>query len=495
MAIISLSGLINSIKGSVNGSTFQRSASGLILRNKPKSVGKGTNAQATVRNIQGQLNTAWRGLGDTNRLIWATFASFANGSNVTNKGNRSANTGKMQFIAVNFWLLQYGKSVLSLPTVGATETSFIPCPPDYTTTSNLMNYDGTLDTTEQILVTRVSLPQSNSTNTANTGMRTLVYTQVDGSQQNWASAYYATYGILPPYNYKYWIELQVVNFITGAISAPARRLVSYVPSTTALGLVVDTTQAGSASDTFVLPAFNTGTYNATVYWGDGSVSTISTWNDADLTHTYPVAGTYTVYIEGDFPRIYFNNSGDKMKLIDIVQFGSWQPSNLSNSFYGCANLVGTWSDSPDLSASTSMLNAFNGCSIMNGDFSAWDVSTITNMQDCFLSCTMLTGSHSTWDVSSLVNMTRVFSLCSLFDDDLSSWDVSSVTVATNFMLSTALTTAHLDAIYNAWSLLSVQSGVVISFTPTKYTIATSGAARAILTGAPNNWVITDGGGI
>jgi len=52
--------------------------------------------------------------------------------------------------------------------------------------------------------------------------------------------------------------------------------------------------------------------------------------------------------------------------------------------------------------------------------------------------------------------------------------------------------SNLDAIYNGWSLLTLASGVTINFGTIKYTAGGS-AGRAILTGAPNNWTIIDGG--
>lgn len=495
MAVITLSGLISSIKGSVNGSTFQRSAAGTIVRNKPKSVGKGSFAQRNVRSITSTLNGAWRDLTDSQRNAWAYMSSFANGSNLTTKGNRSANTGKMQFLAVNFFLLQYGKSIVTDPSIGSTEAAFLPCPSDYQSSSNLMNYTGVLDTTEQVLITKVSLPQSNSTNTANTGMRTLVYSQVDGSQQDWSQAYFDTYGIVPPWNYKYWIELQVVNFVTGALSAPSRRLISYTAPSTALGLVVDTTKTGSASDTFVLPCGNTGTYNATIYRGDGSLSTITAYNDANLTHVYPSPGVYHIYIDGSLPHIRFNNSGDKLKLIDITQWGGYTPLSLNLSFFGCANLVGSWNDAPDLSSATNMLGTFSGCLVMGGVFSGFDVSTISVFSFCFTNCLGPFSGVSYWDVSAGISFTGMYSFAFNFNEDLSTWDVSNMSAASDFCNASGLSTANLDLIYNAWALLTLQPNVAISFGSTTYTSATSGAARAILTGAPNNWTIIDGGGV
>ena len=37
---------------------------------------------------------------------------------------------------------------------------------------------------------------------------------------------------------------------------------------------INTENAGSASDTFILGAGNLGVYNATIEWGDGTTSTI-----------------------------------------------------------------------------------------------------------------------------------------------------------------------------------------------------------------------------
>ena len=68
----------------------------------------------------------------------------------------------------------------------------------------------------------------------------------------------------------------------------------------------DTTQAGSASDTIVLPM----TAGNTVDWGDGNTDTTNT-------HTYAAGGTYTVTIEGAVTTFRFNSGGDRMKIVDI----------------------------------------------------------------------------------------------------------------------------------------------------------------------------------
>jgi len=231
MAIVTLSGLVSHIKGSIAGSTFQRSASGLTMRKKPIPVGRGTNAQINQRNIIAQLNFAWNNLTNAQRLSWASFSNYTNGIGKTNRQNNSANTGKTQFIAVNSWLLIYGKGVIFSPTIGPPLLQSVPCPPYYTISSNLGTTSASLDTTQEILVVQVSLPQSVGTNTNNTGFRTLVYTMVDGTTQDWSAAYLATFGVPLTIGSRYWIQLQVVNFITGAISPKAKALVLYATPT------------------------------------------------------------------------------------------------------------------------------------------------------------------------------------------------------------------------------------------------------------------------
>lgn len=236
MAIIELGGFVTNIRGSIGGTTFQKSGGGLVARNKPRSTGRGTQSQLTVRHINAQMNNAWTNFTQSQRDVWASFAVFNNGQGKTNRGRKSANTGKTQFLAVNMWCLQYGKPIVVTPQFVPPEQAFIPAPPLFTETDNMMNYVGSLDTTQQILVTRISLPQSLSTLTANTGFRTLVYDQIDGDEQDWAAAYVKVYGIPLVGQKKYWISLQVVNYITGAISPITKQLVLFTAITPTEGI-------------------------------------------------------------------------------------------------------------------------------------------------------------------------------------------------------------------------------------------------------------------
>ena len=103
---------------------------------------------------------------------------------------------------------------------------------------------------------------------------------------------------------------------------------------------------------------------------------------------------------------------------------------------------------------------------------------------------------SGWDVSNVTDMSYMFSSNPAFDQNIGSWNVSNVSDFTDFMdgkTNLDYSTTNLNAIYNGWSALpTLQSGININFGSIKYTAGGS-AGKAILTGPPNNWTITDGG--
>ena len=89
------------------------------------------------------------------------------------------------------------------------------------------------------------------------------------------------------------------------------------PVETEFKMTVDTTQAGSASDTFVLP-LHSGTTSMTVSWGDGNSDVITAWNQAELTHVYASSGTYQISCDGSFAGLKQSGSSDKKKIVGLL---------------------------------------------------------------------------------------------------------------------------------------------------------------------------------
>lgn len=63
-----------------------------------------------------------------------------------------------------------------------------------------------------------------------------------------------------------------------------------------------------------IPAIGNG-YNYDVSWKNDGVW--ETGFTGTAFHTYGGPGTYTVAIRGNFPRIYFNNEADKLKILSV----------------------------------------------------------------------------------------------------------------------------------------------------------------------------------
>jgi len=185
----------------------------------------------------------------------------------------------------------------------------------------------------------------------------------------------------------------------------------------------DTTQAGSASNTVVLPLLSGGTYSGTIDWGDGSTSALSY---ANRTHVYASSGIYNVTIFGTIGGFQFNNGGDKLKITDISNWGTLDITT-NRVFYGCTNLDVTATDAPIISTS-SLSECFRACtSLTTPDFSNWDVSGVEFFNSTFRLCSNFNGNVSTWDVSSGTNFQGMFRGCSVFNSDITAWNMASAT--------------------------------------------------------------------
>lgn len=181
--------------------------------------------------------------------------------------------------------------------------------------------------------------------------------------------------------------------------------------------------------------------NYDIYWeevGNPANQGSATGNGV-TTVTFPSAGTYRVSISpgaGTFHRILFNNSGDRLKLLSIDQWGSIAWSNMSSAFDGCANMNYNATDIPDLSNVTSMSFMFARCSLFNGAIGNWNVKSISYMDNLFTGATAFNQTIGNWDVSNVTNMTSMFSGAKAFNQSIGNWDVSNVT-GMSFMFSGA----------------------------------------------------------
>ena len=191
-------------------------------------------------------------------------------------------------------------------------------------------------------------------------------------------------------------------------------------------ITVDTTKAGSAADTFVLPNYTSGTYNYYVDWGDGGAEENIT-TTGNHTHTYAAQGTYQVKIRGVMPRLYFNNAGDKLKITKIDNWGNIKWSSTANTYYGCINLEANYTDAPNVSAVTDFSYMFSNCSKFNGAVNNWSMSAATNISRMFAYCSIFNKPVSNWNTSNVTDMSSMFIGNALFNQSLNTFDTTKVT--------------------------------------------------------------------
>jgi len=219
------------------------------------------------------------------------------------------------------------------------------------------------------------------------------------------------------------------------------------------------TSAGSSNTVQVaLPLVSDGTYNFVVEWGDSTDDTITAWDDAAKVHTYNSSGNYDIVISGEIEGWRFNNTGDKLKISSISNWGALNLANPSgvaeDNFYGCTNLTIPASDALDLTDTTNLdstfyncasiasggvgmdtwnttnvvalFSTFRGCTAFNQDVGSWNTTNVTNMSNMFYGCTNFNQDIGSWNTANVIYITSMFQGCTNFNQDISSWNTANV---------------------------------------------------------------------
>jgi surface protein len=178
----------------------------------------------------------------------------------------------------------------------------------------------------------------------------------------------------------------------------------------------NTTYEGSTTSTqFQLPLISSGTISMNVDWGDGTSDVITTYNQAETLHTYAASGVYTIKITNEVRGFRFINSGDKLKMNNISNWGQF---NITS------NMTSTATDSPIIE-STSLYRTFRGCYLFNGVVNNWDTRGVSDIQQMFHDCRIFNQPLSNWNTSSVIYMNYIFANCDEFNQPLNNWDTSS----------------------------------------------------------------------
>ncbi len=181
----------------------------------------------------------------------------------------------------------------------------------------------------------------------------------------------------------------------------------------------------SCSSCITIPTTDTG-YNYDVDWNnDGVYDQLGI--TGNVTHDFGTPGTYTIRIKGDFPRIYFYNSGEHLKIKSINQWGDIAWSSMGKAFHTCIHLGYTATDNPNLTAVNDLSEMFRNCTTFNGNVGAWNTTSVTNMSYMFASANAFNQAIGSWNTSSVTSMEGMFSNAHSFNQAIGTWTTTSVT--------------------------------------------------------------------
>ncbi len=222
-----------------------------------------------------------------------------------------------------------------------------------------------------------------------------------------------------------------------------RDVITFMGRQRAFVIEVKTDNVGtSTSSQFTIPTTG-GAYNYSVTTQEHNLSGLT----GSTTLTFSTPGTYQIEIRGVFSRIFFNNLGDRLKLLRVVQWGDISWVSFVNAFNGCSNMDVTASDTPRLSGVVTLQSCFVGCSSLinaNGSIGSWNTTTITNMATVFNNATQFNQNLGAWNVSSVLFFSAMFQGATNFNNggssDINNWslrttgtiDMSSIFRSTSF---------------------------------------------------------------
>ena len=260
------------------------------------------------------------------------------------------------------------------------------------------------------------------------------------------------------------------------------------------------TVAAEAGQPFVYYATDIGTYDATIDWGDGTpLQSVTSYNDPNLTHTFPATASYEVNISGLFPRPGRWPAEPSPPSWDTItsvsNLGKLGYDNLQFAFAGRLSLESFVSGNTDTSNITQFDYMFVHCNnITNLDISTMDTSSAQSMAGMFNNVTELVIDVSNLDTSSVTLMQGMFANRGSADlIGLENLNFESAVNINNFMVGSILPTSSYDKLLISISNQNVTSGKAVHFGGSKYTPnSPASVARDYLLNV-KGWAISDGG--
>jgi surface protein len=237
------------------------------------------------------------------------------------------------------------------------------------------------------------------------------------------------------------------------------------------------------------PGYGTGSFN------NGGSSSINNWNTSNVTDM-----SFIFNVQSNFNQPIGNWNTSKVTTFSYFLNVPTTPNNQDGIFN---QDLSTW----NVGSGSTFLYMFNGQPDFNSNIGSWNMGRATNLQGMFKGLSSPrkpsifnnggSDSINNWVLNNVSSIDTMFQFAYGFNQPIGNWNVGNVTAASSFMSGKSnadYSSSNYDALLIGWASRPVKPNVSINFNNINYTIAAL-ASRAILTSAPNNWTIVDGGQI
>jgi surface protein len=251
-----------------------------------------------------------------------------------------------------------------------------------------------------------------------------------------------------------WVQVagSSIDITTKTVSAPLTSFSIYGVGTDDAAFVTrwDTNLGDGTTVTIGLA----GNVNATIDWGDGTVSSVT--EPGPHVKDYLQDGVYTVAVTGSVTaynsRDHGGGASERSKLIAVAAWGEVGFTNLSNAFDGATNLTVVPADFEGSENVRQMGHMFHGATSFDSDIGAWDTRNVSVMTSMFHGATSFNQHIGGWDTGSVRSMNTMFLGATAFNRDIGGWDTGEVRgMSGMFSGATAF-----DQDIGAWNTTNVQ---------------------------------------
>lgn len=222
MANIKLSAIVTEIRGSIGGTTFQKSTSGTTARNKTTGVNTRTHLQSESRSLLFQVQQNWRALPNDKKNEWNLFVTYAK---QTQKNNTNLPiTGQQHYIKTNVLLMKLGYEGIVAPQFTAYGLLQQNIEIDTDGSQVIGLYDFLINTSFASSLIYLSMPVHSSLRNPGNRMRLMVPNQIFGDEVDLTTSYAKHFGLIPPNNTYLFLKWSFIDRRNGLIGAYQQQL-------------------------------------------------------------------------------------------------------------------------------------------------------------------------------------------------------------------------------------------------------------------------------